>query len=530
MDAPVQDSPPGQGLFAFMASKPKLIEQQLERKRFSLPYNLFNPELRPFLPTQSEFFHDWENMYQAYGGGLGNGKTSAIIGKAFYLSVCFPRNRGYIGRWDGKELVQTTMSEFFAVIPAHMFEVHNKSMGYLKFKRQYGASEIYYGDLKEPRGLKNINLGWFIVDQAEEIDEERWALLVSRKRKQTILYGKNNQPLRRADGSIIIAPTYGIAAFNPEGTASYLYRFFHPDSPEKKEGYKLYQAKTIDGVNAGFTTQKYIDDMLAIFPEQARRRYLEGSWEVFEGRVFPQFTREQHVIPPLTPSPMWTYYVSIDHGLTNPTSIGVWAVTPDGIKIRLYSHYEGGGKPVSYHAGCLNRLVANLPTPPKQIYMDPACWQNNQSKGNYVTSIADEYVANKVYAIPGQNEWQAGFNRINEHLTVDHTLIHPYTGQQGSPRILFCSGGDNEKVITEFMNYKWKKAKGTTMRNAPDEPIDHNDHGIDETRYLLMSLPTVPNQEKIIAKKDPLQLIRDAQASWNPLAAAPVHAGSWMTV
>lgn len=512
-----------------MAGKQKLREQQFEKKIFSLPFNFFEQDLPKFMPTQSAFFHDWENRFQAYGGGLGNGKTSAIIGKAFYLSTCFPRNRGYIGRWDGKELIQTTMSEFFNAIPASMFETHNKAMGYIKFKRQYGGSEIYYGDLKEARGLKNINLGWFIVDQAEELDEERWNLLVSRLRKQTVLY-HNNQPLRRQDGSVIIAPTYGIAAFNPEGTASYLYRFFHPDSPEKKSGYQLYQATTFDGMAAGFTSQEYVDDMLKIFPEQARRRYLDGSWEVFEGRVFPQFMRETHVIPPMTPQASWTYYVSIDHGLSNPTSIGIWGVTPDGIKIRLRSHYEGGGKSVSYHAGRLKALIQDLPSIPKLMIMDPACWAKNQSRGDHVFAIVDEYNANGVFPIPGQNDWQAGFNRLNEHLTTDPRLIHPYTGQSGSPRLLICSGGENEKCIAEFMNYKWKKAKGTILRNAPDEPVDHNDHAIDETRYLLSVLPTVIVPDVQPVKKDPLSLIAAQRAKWNPLAMQPsVSAGSWMS-
>ena len=512
-----------------MPSKPKLIEAQFEKKVFSLPFNFFDQDLPKFLPTQSAFVHDWEHRFQAIGGGLGNGKTTAIIGKAFYLSTLFPRNRGYIGRWDGKELLQTTMSEFFNAVPASMFETHNKAMGYIKFKRQYGGSEIYYGDLKEARGLKNINLGWFIVDQAEELDEERWNLLVSRLRKQTVLYGPHNQPLRRPDGSVLIAPTYGIAAFNPEGTASFLYRFFHPESPEKQPNYQLYQATTFDGLAAGFTTQEYVDDMLKVFSPQARRRYLEGSWEVFEGRVFPQFTRESHVIPPMTPSPHWTYYVSIDHGLSNPTSIGIWGVTPDGIKIRLRSHYEGGGKPVSYHASRLKALISDLPAKPKEV-MDPACWARNQSRGDYVFAIVDEYNAHGVFPFAGQNDWQAGFNRINEHLSVDPRLVHPYTGQLGSPRILFCSGGENEHCISEFMNYKWKKAKGTILRNAPDEPVDHNDHAIDETRYLLSVLPTVIVPEVIFTKKDPLQLIRDAQAKWNPLASGPrVSAGSWMS-
>ena len=205
-------------------------------------------------------------------------------------------------------------------------------------------------------------------------------------------------------------------------------------------------------------------------------------------------------------------------------------VTPGGIKIRLYTHYEGGGKPVSYHASRLKALTAGLPTKPKLEVLDPACWAKNQSRGDYVFAIVDEYNANGVFPVAGQNDWQAGFNRLNEHLAVDPRLIHPYTGQSGSPRLLICEGGDNEKCITEFMNYKWKKAKGTILRNAPDEPVDHNDHAIDETRYLLSILPTVMTPEKQEPKRDALQMIRDQQAKWNPLAITPISGGSWMSV
>jgi hypothetical protein len=164
------------------------------------------------------------------------------------------------------------------------------------------------------------------------------------------------------------------------------------------------------------------------------------------------------------------------------------------------------------------------------MVMDPACWAKNQSRGEHVFAIVDEYNAHNVYPIPGQNDWQAGFNRINEHLAHDPRLIHPYTGERGSPRLLLCSGGENEKVISEWMNYKWKKAKGTILRNAPDEPVDHNDHSIDETRYLLSVLPTVIVPEVTVPKRDPLQVVLDARAKWNPLMSQPhVMAGSWMS-
>lgn len=512
-----------------MAGRKQLLQRKQSREAFSLPLNLWEPNQPRYLPTQAAFLADWDVRFRGFGGGLGNGKTSAGVALAFHLSTCFPGNCGYIGRWDGKELIQTTMAEFFRLVPESMFAAQNKQLGYIKFKNQYGGSEIFYGDLKKEEWASSLNLGWFWFDQAEETDEARWNHGVSRLRRIVPILDEKGKGVKGPWGKDLVAPTYGFATFNPEGTNSYLYRFFHPDSPTKKAGYKLYQATTYDGLAAGFVTQDYVDDMLAVFPEQARKRYLEGSWDVFEGKVFGTFDAALHTIPPVTLQPTWDYYVSMDHGLTNPTSVGIWAVTPDGVKIRIREHYEGAGKTVAYHAACTKNLVSDLPKKPVFYVMDPACWAHNQSKDNRVYSVVDEYNEHGVFPVPGQNEWARGYNRINEALAVDPAARHPVTGELGSPRLLCVNTCHN--WIREMQNYKWKKARGSVLRNAPDEPIDHNDHAVDETRYLLSLLPTVQVPTTPYVPKDALSIWQANRAQYNPLAAKESYGPtSWMTV
>ena len=107
-------------------------------------------------------------------------------------------NRGFIGRWDGKELRQSTMAEFFKICPHQMIDKRNDQQGLLRFKPQYGGSEILYGDLKED--VVGPNLGWFWIDQAEEVEEQRWNALVGRLRKQTPMPQTNGQPLQISNG------------------------------------------------------------------------------------------------------------------------------------------------------------------------------------------------------------------------------------------------------------------------------------------------------------------------------------------
>jgi hypothetical protein len=487
------------------------------------------------LPKQEAFLYDMAHRFQAYGGGLGNGKTTAACLKAFYLSYLFPGNAGFIGRLDGKELRQTTMAEFIRLVPDKFFDKKNDQLGYRRFKPQYGGSEIFYGDLKEDR-FNNINLGWFFIDQAEEIDVIRFELLVSRLRRQTPLIGDDGQPIK-VNGVPLTAPTYGFVTFNPEGTNSYIWRYFHPDSPErvctcetssacKVHQFQLYQASTYDGLAAGFIPRDYVDGMLSVFPPDARKRYLDGSWDVFSGRIFPQFSMEDHVIDYIKAEPHWKIYESIDHGIKNPTAVGWWGVDEFGNRFLLDEHYEGDGKPVKYHAEVIKAKRAQFKQPIALTYLDSACWATNQTRGDNVYSTVDEYNSYDIFPIKGQKDWDSGYSRICDGLRIDPSHVNPFTGEQGSPHIFVASHCTN--FIKEAIGYRWKKNRITTqMRNEPDEPMDRDDHHMDEWFYFEASRPTAPiiaRQKKI----DPLATIRERHRLFNPLADTAVS-GTWMS-
>lgn len=477
------------------------------------------------LPIQADFIFDMEHRFQSYGGGLGNGKSTAGCLKAWNLSNLFPGNMGFMGRLDGKEFRQTTMAEFKRLIPESFIAKRNDQLGYLKFKPQYGGSEIIYGDLKEDR-FNNINLGWFFIDQAEEIDESRWNLLVSRLRRQTPLIGDDDTALC-VDGQPLYAPTYGFATFNPEGTNSYLYRFFHPDSLEKKDGYQLYQASTYDGLKAGFIPQDYVDGMLAVFPPDARRRYLDGAWDIFSGRIFPQFDESVHCLDYIKVLPHWKIYESIDHGFINPTAVGWWAIDEFGNKFLIDEHYEGNGKPIKHHAEVIKAKRAQFKQPITISYLDSACWATNQSKGDNTYSIVDEYNSHGIYPVKGQKDWDTGYTRICQGLAPDANHAHPETGELGAPSIYIASHCTYFR--REAVGYRWKKNRITTqLRNAPEEPMDYNDHHMDEWFYFEASHPSSPVLS-IKKERNLLKEVHDRRAKYNPLSET-ISAGSWMAM
>lgn len=501
--------------------------------------NLEDPTKPNYLPTQCDFLYDLTHRFQAYGGGLANGKTTAGVIKAFWLSVMFPGSCGYICRFDGKELKSTTLSEFRKHVPSHFFERTNDQIGYMKFKPQYGGSEIYYSDMKS-EVLNNINLSWFWVDQAEEIDDIRWQALTSRLRRKVLLYGNDDLPLCNPHtGEPLYAPVFGFATFNPEGTASYLWRYFHPDSPEhnkctceaSREGclthnYKLYQATSYDGQRAGFVTKGWLDSLLAVYPEEARKRYLDGSWDVFSGRIFPQFDKALHVLPSITVKPHWKIYESIDHGLTNPTAVGWWAIDELGNRFLIDEHYEGNGQPVKYHSEIIKNKRAQWKNPIAITYLDSACWANNQSKGDSVFSVRDEYADNGIFPVPGQKDWDTGYNRIVQGLNRDPLHKHPITGELNSPHIYVSANCTN--FIKEALGYRWKKNRITAQKNSPDQPMDFNDHHMDEWTYFEASRPQSAVLE-VATPRDLLKILAEQRLKYNPLADSTHEGASWMS-
>ena len=478
------------------------------------------------LPTQTQFIFDFAHECQALGGGVGTGKTTGALAKCFFLSFMIPGSVGLIARWDGKELRQTTMMEFYNLVPKAMLESRNDQMGVLKFKAKYGGSTIFYGDLKETRAINNYNLSWAYVDQCEEIDQERWDLLLTRTRRKIPIILDDGPAHHPTTGAPLYYPNFNFGTFNPEGTSSYIWRYFHPDSPEKKPNYQLYQSTTYDGLAAGFVTKEYVDRLLAVYPENARRRYLEGAWDVFSGRVYPAFDTQVHVVPAMTPKPHWLTYETIDHGLQNPTAVLWIAVDEDENWYILDEHYEGNGKPVQYHALCIKARRAQLGTRIQMSWMDAHCWARDQSRGDTVFSVADEYLEHGIVAIPGQKSWDVSYNRILEHLWVDPAHRHPFTGELGAPRLYVAAHCTN--TIREFLSYKWKKQSGTILRNQPDIPIDHDDHAMDALAYFAASGPTAPIL-RVDAPGDILAELAARRKTWNPLTATVPTGGSWMS-
>lgn len=121
--------------------------------------NVWRVELRPY---QLDFY-DSEVRYPAIGSAWGTGKSLALILKGQKLSEQ-PNNLGVIFRKEFTNLRNSTMKDFVEYTGMAINE-GKKSVKYPD------GSETLFLHLDEIGVVQNMNLGWFGIEQADEIDD-----------------------------------------------------------------------------------------------------------------------------------------------------------------------------------------------------------------------------------------------------------------------------------------------------------------------------------------------------------------------
>lgn len=185
------------------------------------------------------------------------------------------------------------------------------------------------------------------------------------------------------------------------------------------------------------------------------RRFILGQWCRAEGLVYqidPESLVTQQL--PLT----GRYYISVDYGVHNPFSAGLWCVR-DGVAYRVKEFYHSGrdtGKLLTdqeYHEA-LEKLAAGCVV--EQVIVDP-------SAAGFINLLRRRGVFRVRKA---KNDVLPGIRQVT-------TLLH-----QGKLRL----SPECKNALREFSLYCWDDRLDT------DTPKKENDHAMDEIRYFAMGV------------------------------------------
>lgn len=387
---------------------------------------------------QSDFIGAYE-QFPAYVAAVGCGKSTSLIGKALFHSEESPDNLGVIVRKNYTDLRDSTLKDYELYTGRKVKET-------TKEDKLPNGSVIMFRHGDELPTLKNINLGWFAIEQGEEFpDDTTWQFLKMRLRR--------NVKFRTG---FMIANTNG---------HNWIWKIFKENSPP--ENHKLIEATTYDFKD--ILPEDYIKN-LETLPKKLFSRYVMNSWEEAEGLVYDEFVESRDVIEPFDVPDTWDKEQILDHGFRNPTAVLWRAIDHDG-NFYYYDEHFQAERPVSYHAEVMKSRgsVTGI--------ADPSIFNKTQSKGDYIYSIADEYRECGVNLRPAfKSKEDASIARVNEFF------------KDGKIKIF----KNCVNMIREVSNWKWRDVKPGLMTNKPEEPEDKNNHTCDCLKYDIASRKGAP--------------------------------------
>lgn len=445
---------------------------------------------------QREFFNSPKRNAMACGG-FGSGKTYIACTKALFLLTSFNNYRMIIARQTYRDLRRTTMNTFFKICPPELYAPPLGRFSELDGDlRLINGSKVMFMHLDEldEKSLRGIEPNSIFVDQAEEIPESLYYVLDSRvgrwdKAIPSPKFDTKSWPLDH--NSNFKVPNYFMLSCNPEDETHWIWRLYHPDSPEHTEKKDKYEYIEFPSTANPCLDPETLSVMLSRDPSWVKR-FVYGQWGISEAtihRILPDS------IVTLEPEFLKTIITQgrlsriLDHGDSAPTCC-LWVSAYKQWHF-IYREYYCGGQTIGYH----RKQIASLSGDEKyyQNLMDPQCFKEQSQKYGGFWSVAREYEdptvdGEAIIFEPADNNELATRNRINEMLALSNSIKHPITGHTPAPAIYFIANAVPNALMQTKAARRVKLGEINGKPIFSDERDDEiTDHAYDSVRYYVAS-------------------------------------------
>lgn len=331
----------------------------------------FMSQIAKFQPRQVEAaLALMKHKYLLYGGAASGGKSYFLRWIAVYLCMY------YFQKYKQPVRVGIFCKDFTLVRDRHLTKIGfefpewlgtmNKADHEFTLAKMYGGGTIAFRNLDDPSKYLSSEFAAILIDELTENSKDIFDMLRMRLRWPKI------------------PDTKFIGATNPGGPGHgwvkklWILRDFEEETLDPAE-FTFVSAKVDDNK---FIDESYIKQLDSL-PENLRRAYRDGDWNVFSGQYFTEFNLSRHVIEPFDEeSSRWFHtlpsYAGLDYGYTNPSAC-LWGKVYDGV---WYIYRELYGTQWTFEQ--LSGHIA-MSEVPQLIYADPSIW----AKKDAPTSGAD---------------------------------------------------------------------------------------------------------------------------------------------
>jgi len=406
--------------------------------------------------------------YLLYGGAASGGKSYFLRWAALYLVMYYCAKYNLTGVRVGlfcedyPALNERQLSKIPYEFPSYL-GILNKQSHEFRLNPEYGGGVIAFRNLDDPSKYLSSEFAAILVDEASKNVRETFDFLVMRMRWPGI------------------PDTKFIGATNPGGPGHgwikklWIDKDFTDEQLDPSE-FQFVQAKYTDNSHIDASYAKQLNSL----PEQMRRAYMEGDWDVFKGQFFSEFRREFHVIEPFnTPEDKAWFdslptYCGLDYGYNAPSAV-VWGKYHDETWYIYRELYQNG---LTYEE--LRDKIMSIEIPDR-IFADPSIWAKKDSP----TSGADRMTLpvgtgeniQRLVVKPAMNDRVIGWTIIKQSLKVKKIKI-------------FSTCKDLIRTIP---------IQVYDERNGHMEDLDTtgDDHIVDALRYLIATHKHIIPQKEV---------------------------------
>ena len=405
-------------------------------------------------PKQEEFLLS-KTRFTAYGGARGGGKSWVVRTKAKLMALRYAGIRILIMRKTFPELrenhILPLMGELLGIAT---YKDSDKSFTFLNGSRlRFG----YCDNDADVHQYQGQEYDVIFMDEATHFTEFQFSTLTA------CIRGVNGFPKRM------------YLTCNPGGVGHawvkrlFIDRDYKPS--ENPDDYTFIQAKVTDNKVLMEQDPEYVK-MLDNLPDDLRRAWRDGDWDLFAGQYFTEFKRDIHVVEPFPIPKEWRIYRTLDYGLDMLACY--WVAMDERGRAFVYKEAYRSDMIISKAAELINSMTTEQV---KATFAPPDLWNRRQDTGK---SVAQIFAEHGIMLTKASNARVAGWLDVKEWLS-------PYG--EGEANLKFFSNCTN--IIRCLPQLQHDDHDPSDVSTEPHEIT----HGPDAIRYFCAGRP-VPNKPK----------------------------------
>lgn len=421
--------------------------------------------IEPPNPRQKEFFLA-KSRFVAYGGARGGGKSWAVRKKALLMGANYPGIRMLLLRRTFPELKEN-----------HILPLQGELKGLATYKEVDKAfsfangSRLKFGYCDSERDVlqyQGQEYDVIFLDEATQFTEYQFNTLTA------CIRGANPFPKRM------------YLTCNPGGVGhEWVKRLFIDRDyrgSEKGEDYTFIPARVYDNQALMGQDPGYVA-MLENLPEDLRRAWLEGDWNVFAGQFFTEWREETHVCEPFPIPGHWRRYFAMDYGLD--MLAGYFIALDEGGRAWVYREVYQPDLIISEAARAILKAAEGESV--ESWLAPPDMWNRRQDTGK---SVAEIFAEHGIPLTRAQNDRVTGWLDMKEWLKPrgEETRWAALTVFRSCKNLIRCI------PLLQF-----DERRPNDVATQPHEIT----HAPDAIRYFVAGRP-VPAQVLIVRDEDDL--------------------------